>query len=210
MRCYRRLLNISNKDHVKNQEVRNRIQNAIGVHDDLLTMEKKRKLRWYGHTWRRQYCRGQWKEQEGEEDRRRDGKMTSMDRLEFGDSPRAAEDREGWKGIVTTSSVCGAPMTSEVKGMTWDEMRYRINCIVFYQNILLIIVSMYWWLSCDVDKPNHWTYPKYQPIPFLGQANSAEPDQTPQNAASDQGPQLFLTKISIRNRIKMKKYTRHP
>ena len=49
MRCYRRLLNISYKDHVTNEEVRNRIQNAIGVHDDHLTMVKKRKLRWYGH-----------------------------------------------------------------------------------------------------------------------------------------------------------------
>ena len=49
MRCYRRLLNISYKDHVTNEEVRNRIQNATGVHDDLLTMVKKRKLRWYGH-----------------------------------------------------------------------------------------------------------------------------------------------------------------
>ena len=49
MRCYRRLLNISYKDHVMNEEVCNRIQNAIGVHDDLLTMVKKRKLRWYGH-----------------------------------------------------------------------------------------------------------------------------------------------------------------
>ena len=48
MRCYRRLLNISYKDQVTNEEVRNRIQNAIGVHDDL-TMVKKRKLRWYGH-----------------------------------------------------------------------------------------------------------------------------------------------------------------
>ena len=32
-----------------NEEARNRIQNAIGVHDELLTMVKKRKLRWYGH-----------------------------------------------------------------------------------------------------------------------------------------------------------------
>ena len=38
MRCYRRLLNISYKDHVMNEAVRNRIQNAIGVLDDLLTM----------------------------------------------------------------------------------------------------------------------------------------------------------------------------
>ena len=49
MRCYRRLLNISYKDHVTNEEVRNRIQNAVGVHEDLLTMVKKRKLRWYSH-----------------------------------------------------------------------------------------------------------------------------------------------------------------
>ena len=49
MRCYRRLLNISYKDHVTNEKVRNRIQNATGVHNDLLTMVKKRKLRWYGH-----------------------------------------------------------------------------------------------------------------------------------------------------------------
>ena len=49
MRCYRRLLNIAYKDHEMNKEVRNAIQNATGVHNDLLTMVKKRKLRWYGH-----------------------------------------------------------------------------------------------------------------------------------------------------------------
>ena len=49
MRCYRRLLNISYNDHVTNEEVRKRIQNAVGMHDDLLTMVKKQKLRWYGH-----------------------------------------------------------------------------------------------------------------------------------------------------------------
>ena len=52
MRCYRRLLNISYKDHVTNEEVRTRIQNAIGMHDDPLTMVKKLKLRWYGHILR--------------------------------------------------------------------------------------------------------------------------------------------------------------
>ena len=52
MRCYRRILNISYKDYVTNEEIRNRIQNATGVHDDLLTMVKKRKLRWYGHITR--------------------------------------------------------------------------------------------------------------------------------------------------------------
>ena len=45
MRCYMRLLDISYKDHVMNEGVRNRIQNAVGVHDDLVIMLKKRKRR---------------------------------------------------------------------------------------------------------------------------------------------------------------------
>ena len=44
MRCYRRLLNISYKDHVTNEEVRRKIQAAIGEYDELLTLVKKRKL----------------------------------------------------------------------------------------------------------------------------------------------------------------------
>ena len=50
MRCYRRLLNISYKDHVTNEEVRRKIQAAIGEYDKLLTLVKKRKLRWFGHV----------------------------------------------------------------------------------------------------------------------------------------------------------------
>ena len=44
MSCYRRLLNISYKDHVTNEEVRRKIQAAIGEYDELLTLVKKRKL----------------------------------------------------------------------------------------------------------------------------------------------------------------------
>ena len=50
MRCNRRLLNISYKDHVTNEEVRRKIQAAIGEYDELLTLVKKRKLRWFGHV----------------------------------------------------------------------------------------------------------------------------------------------------------------
>ena len=45
MRCYRRLLNISYKDHVTNEEVHRKIHAAIGEYDELLTVVKKRKLR---------------------------------------------------------------------------------------------------------------------------------------------------------------------
>ena len=50
MRCYRKILRISYKDHVTNEVVRAKIQHAIGPHGDLLTIVKGRKLQWYGHV----------------------------------------------------------------------------------------------------------------------------------------------------------------
>ena len=38
------------RDHVTNEDVRAKIQQAIGPHEDLLTIVKKRKLQWYGHV----------------------------------------------------------------------------------------------------------------------------------------------------------------
>ena len=112
MRCYRRLLNISYKDHVTNEEVRNRIQNATGVHDDLLTMVKKRKLRWYGHISRssgmaKTILQGTVKggRRRGRQKKRWEDNIKEWTGMGFGDSLRAAEDREGWKGIVAASSV---------------------------------------------------------------------------------------------------------
>ena len=42
--CYRKILRISYKDHVTNEEVRAKIQQAIRPHEDLLTIVKRRKL----------------------------------------------------------------------------------------------------------------------------------------------------------------------
>ena len=49
MRCYCKILRISYKDHVTNEEVHAKIQQAIGPHEDLLMIVKRRKLQWYGH-----------------------------------------------------------------------------------------------------------------------------------------------------------------
>ena len=112
MRCYRRLLNISYKDHVTNEEVCNRIENAFGVHDDLLTMVKKRKLRWYGHISRssgmaKTILQGTVKGaiRRGRQKKRWEDNVKEWMGMGFGDSLRAAEDREGLKGIVAASSV---------------------------------------------------------------------------------------------------------
>ena len=72
-----------------NEEVRNGIQKAIGVHYDLLTMIKKRKLRWYGHISRssgmaKTILQGTMKGEKREEDRRRDRKITSRNGREWG------------------------------------------------------------------------------------------------------------------------------
>ena len=52
MRCYRKILHISYKDHVTNEEIRAKIQQATGPHEDLLTIVKRRRLQWYGHVFR--------------------------------------------------------------------------------------------------------------------------------------------------------------
>ena len=56
MRCHRKILRISYKDHVTNEEVRAKIQQAnllniyIYILENLLTVVKKCKLQWYGHV----------------------------------------------------------------------------------------------------------------------------------------------------------------
>ena len=50
MRCYRKILHISYKDPVTNEEVRAKIQQATEPHEDLLTIVNRRKLQRYGHV----------------------------------------------------------------------------------------------------------------------------------------------------------------
>ena len=128
MRCYRRLLNISYKDHVTNEEVRNKIQNAIGVHDDLLIIVKKRKLRWYGHISRswsmsKTILQGTVK-QEGEEDRRRDGKITPRNGREWGLEIPWGQRKTGKGAKVLFQRHLWCP--DDLRGYgteMWDEMR---------------------------------------------------------------------------------------
>ena len=87
-------------------------QNTIGVHDNLLTMVKKGKLSWYGHISRfsgmvKTILQGTVKgaRRRGRQKKRWEDNIKEWTRMGFGDSLRAAEDREGWKGIVATSSV---------------------------------------------------------------------------------------------------------
>ena len=77
-----KILRISCKDHVTNKEVRVKIQQAIGPHEDLLSIVKRRRLQWYGHVpvpqvCQQPSCKAQWKGDEDKADRGRGGKATS-------------------------------------------------------------------------------------------------------------------------------------
>ena len=155
MRCYKRLLKISYKDHVTNEEVRSRIQNAIGVHDDLLTMVKKRKLRWYGHISRssgmaKTILQGTVKgaRRRGRQKKRWDYNIKEWTGMGFGDSLRAAEDREGWKGIVATSSV--VPRRPP-RLRDWDEMRWDCRKFMLVsKNRVLLYLHQYGCWQCPI------------------------------------------------------------
>ena len=108
MRCYRRLLNISYKDHVTNEEVRRKIQAAICEYDKLLTLIKKRKLRWFDHVSRssslaKTILQGTVKgiRKRSRQKKRWEDNIKEWTGIGFVISTRAAENRTRWKGNVT-------------------------------------------------------------------------------------------------------------
>ena len=120
MRCYRRLLNISYKDHVTNKEARNIIQNAIGVHDDLLTMVKKRKLRWYDHISRSSGMAKTGDSERSKKERMTDEEMGRQHQGMDGNGVWRFPEGSGRQGRVERyccNVILGAPTTFKVKGL---------------------------------------------------------------------------------------------
>ena len=114
---------VSYKDHVTNEEVRGKIQQAIRLHKDLLTIVKRCKLQWYGQVSRssglaKTIVQGTVK------GGRRQGRLwkrwednREWTGLEFGRSQSAAENRKKKKKKKTgCKTICGAPRTLAVKG----------------------------------------------------------------------------------------------
>ena len=111
MRCYRKIPHISYKDHVTNEEVRAKIQQAIGLHKDLLTIVKRHKLQWYGHVSRSsglaKTFRGTVKKErrQGRQRKRWEDNIREWTGLEFGKSQGTVENREKWRKLVVKSYV---------------------------------------------------------------------------------------------------------
>ena len=112
MRCYRKILHILYKGHVINKEVRAKIQQAIGPHEDVLTIVKRRKLQWYGHVSRssglaKTILQGTVKggRRQGRQRKRWEDNNREWTGLEFSRSQWAVENRGKWREVVAESCV---------------------------------------------------------------------------------------------------------
>ena len=111
MRSYRKILHISYKDIVTNEEVCVKIQEAIGPYADQ-TMVKRHKLKWCGHGSRslrlakpilQSTVKGG--RRQGRERKRWEDNIREWTGLVFVKSQRAVENREKWRKLVAKSSV---------------------------------------------------------------------------------------------------------
>ena len=109
MRCYHKILCISYKDHVTNEEVCAKIQRAIVPHEDLLTIVYIRKLKWYGHVSRslgltKTILQGTVKggRRQGRQRMRWEDNIREWTGLEFAKSQRLVENREKWRKLFVT------------------------------------------------------------------------------------------------------------
>ena len=130
MRCYRKILRISYKDHVTNKEVRDKIQHAIGPQEDLLTIVKRRKcsgmdMSLVQQVWPKQHARYS--------ERGKKTKQTTTTTKKVGrqhqemDSPGVRQVQEGrgeQRKMEETGCeiICGAP-TTLAKGSGTGEVR---------------------------------------------------------------------------------------
>ena len=124
MRCYCKILRISYRDHVTNEEVRAKVQQAIEPHEDLLTTVNRRRLQRYGHVSHssglaKTILQGTVKggRTQGRQRKRWEDNIREYTGLEFAKSQTAVENRQKWgKLVVNTEIICGALMTLAVKG----------------------------------------------------------------------------------------------
>ena len=103
------------------EEVRAKTQQAIGPHDDLLTIVDRRKLQWYGHVSRssclaKPILQGTVKDgrRKGRQRKRWEDNIREMDR----EGVRQVPEGSGEQGKMEKTSceiVCGAPTTLAVK-----------------------------------------------------------------------------------------------
>ena len=124
IRGFRKLLGISYRDHITNDAVRDRIRQAIGPYDDILTTVKKRKLKWFGHVSRssglaKTILQGTVKggRRSGRLKRGWENNISEWSGLKFCNALREAENKVKWRERAAKSVV---PQRSP---WLWDRCR---------------------------------------------------------------------------------------
>ena len=103
MRCYRKILRISYRYHVTNEEVRAKIQQAVGTYEVLLTIVKRRKLQWYGQNHLARHSeRGK---KTGQTDEEVGRQHQGRDRLGVRQVPEGGGKQGKWKKLAVKLSV---------------------------------------------------------------------------------------------------------
>ena len=135
MRCFRKLFGITYRDCISNEEVQNRVKQATGPYDDLLTTVRYRKLKWYRHVTR---SSGLTKtilqvtvpggRKRGRQKKRWEDKIKEWTGLQLSDTLRKAESLEVWRELVAKTPV--ALLRSMTMGwVKWSEVKWMaIKC----------------------------------------------------------------------------------
>ena len=128
MRCFSKLLDISYRDHITNEEVKAIIGNAIGLYEDLLTSVKRCKLKWF-----RQITRSSGLAKTIPQGTVQGVRQTSRQRKRWEDKEwtglewnvilQKAENREEWRKLVVKSTAVpqqSARLTVWMREMRWE------------------------------------------------------------------------------------------
>ena len=115
MKCFRRILNISYKEHKTNEYVWDKITESAGKQEPLLTTIKKKKMRWFGHVTRhsslsKTILQGT---VEGGRKRGRQRKIwidniKQWSQMDMSTLLTSAQDRRGWRNLCNSLST-GSP-----------------------------------------------------------------------------------------------------
>ena len=144
MRCYRKILHISHKDHVTNEEVRAKIQQAIGPHADLLDDRKETQTAvvWscfpffrsgQNHLARHSERGKKTRQTEEEVGRQHQG----MDRPGVRQVPEGSGE-QGKMEKTGCEIICGAPTTLAVMGLMMRMMMIDTDMTV--KSLMAIII----------------------------------------------------------------------
>ena len=146
MRCYCKILHISYKDHVTNEEGGAKIKQAIGPHEDLLTIvETQTAVVWpcfpFIRSGQNHLARHSERGKEARQTEKEVGRQHQG--MEFGKSQRAVEKRKKWRKLVAVSSVVPQRPSWLRDWWWWWWIEFaKFETVMRIQHIILIVV---WW-----------------------------------------------------------------